>query len=75
MGGHIMKKLLERRINKTEIVLSAVITVILAVVCFLAHNNEAAYQTLMVLTELGLFGFISLYITYVVPEKSFTRRA
>ncbi len=69
-----MKKLSEIRINKAEIVVSAVITVILAIASFLVFGNEAAYQILLVLTELGLMTFVTLYITYSVPEKDFSAR-
>ncbi len=69
-----MKKLLDTRINKTEIVISAVITVILAIASALTFGNETVYQTLIVLTELGLLAFMTLYITYSVPEKDFSAR-
>ena len=68
-----MRKLLETRINKTEIVISAVITVILAIVSALTFGNEAVYPVMVALTELGLLTFMSLYITYSVPEKNFGR--
>ncbi len=68
-----MRKLTSIRINKTEIVVAAIITVILAIASFLTYGNEAAYPALVVLTELGLLTFMSLYITYSVPEKNFRR--
>ncbi len=68
-----MKKLLEIRINKAEIVIAAVITVILAIASFLTFGNETVYPALVALTELGLLTFMSLYITYSVPEKNFGR--
>ena len=66
-----MKKLLDTRINKTEIVISAVITVILAIASALVYSNAEAFPILVLLTELGLFTFMTLYITYTVPEKDF----
>jgi uncharacterized membrane protein YozB (DUF420 family) len=67
-----MKKLTDIRINKTEILISAVITLVLAAVSFLTHTNEAVYPVVMALTELALLTFMSLYITYSVPEKDFS---
>ena len=69
-----MKKLLDTRINKTEIVITAVITVILAIASALFNANAEAFPILVLLTELGLFAFMTLYITYSVPEKDFSAR-
>ena len=69
-----MKKITDIRINKTEIVVSAVVTLLFVIASFLAHTNEAAYPVLVAISELGLFTFMALYITYSVSEKDFSAR-
>jgi hypothetical protein len=58
------------RITRTHILIAAVITLVLAVICGFTFATPA-FDLFMVLAQLSLFGFMSLYITYAVPEKSF----
>jgi len=48
--------------------------VILAIASALVYSNAEAFPILVLLTELGLFTFMTLYITYSVPEKDFSAR-
>ncbi len=61
------------RINKTEIIISAVLAVVFGLVSALTYGNETVFNIAMILTELALFAFMAMHITYICPEKKFGR--
>ncbi len=59
------------RINKTEIIISAILTAVFGLVSFLTYGNDTVFTAAIVLTQLSLFSFMAMYITYSCPEKTF----
>ena len=61
------------RINKLEIAISAILTVVFGLASALTYGNETVFNVAIILTELSLFAFMAMHITYICPEKKFGR--
>ncbi len=59
------------RINKLWIVISAILAVVLGIISYATYTTPGVYEAFMLLTQLAALSFMTLYITYTSPDKSF----